>query len=277
VESSHAGELSDAGTVIFAILGGFAFALAFTVAFAFAGMWAFLVALVLVTIIALTMAKEFAFFLLLFFVILPVLNAVMDWISWAVTRFHLGFIERASPGIPGGLIVATALIFDLAAALLFMVALAALIPIGLELADLLLSLFGRDSFDWRSAAAQAVRSPWDEGLFVTGMLLTPLVPTIATLTTGFASLVVPYTPGAAAAQHAISDHPDATPTAEEVSRVEGTVRLSRLWYAPALLIAVGIFLAIWAIVDATGIPVAGFLYNLSLCSTAWGHGECPWI
>ena len=98
VASSLAGELSDAGTVIFAIIGGFAFALAFAIAFAFAGVWAFAIALVLVTIVALTMAKEFAFFLLLFFVILPILNAMMDWVSWAITRFHISFIERASPG-----------------------------------------------------------------------------------------------------------------------------------------------------------------------------------
>lgn len=277
VASSLAGELSNAGTVIFAILGGFAFALAFAIAFAFAGAWAFAIALVLVTVVALTMAKEFAFFLLLFFVILPILNALMDWVSWAITRFHISFIERASPGWKGALIVAVFLTAEVATSVLFVAMLAALLPIGLELADLLLSVFGRESFDWRVAATQAVQSPWDEGLFVTGMLLTPLVPTIATFTVGLASLAAPYTPGAGRAVNAVSDHPDANPSPEEVRLVSRTLYLARLWYLPALALSVGVFIGVWAAIHSSGIPVAGLLRDLALCSTAWGHGECPWL
>jgi hypothetical protein len=277
VASSLAGELSDAGTVMFAILGGFAFALAFAIAFAFAGVWAFAIALVLVTIIALTMAKEFAFFLLLFFVILPILNAMMDWLSWAITRFHVSFIEAASPDWKGALITAVFLTAEVITSVLFVAMLAVLLPIGLELADLLLSVFGRESFDWRAAATQAVRSPWDEGLFVTGMLLTPLVPTIATFTIGLAALAAPYTPGAGRAVNAISDHPDANPSPEEVSLVSRTVYLSRLWYLPALALSTGVFLAVWGVFHASGVPVAAFLRDLALCSTVWGHGECPWL
>ncbi len=277
VASSLAGELSDAGTVMFAILGGFAFALAFAIAFAFAGVWAFAIALVLVTVIALTMAKEFAFFLLLFFVILPILNALMDWVSWAITRFHVSFIEAASPNWKGALIVAVFLSAEVITSVLFVAMLAVLLPIGLELADLLLSVFGRESFDWRAAATQAMRSPWDEGLFVTGMLLTPLVPTIATFTIGLAGLAAPYTPGARRAVNAISDHPDGKPSPEEVRLVSHTIYLSRLWYLPALALSMGVFLAVWAVFQAWGVPVAAFLRNLALCSTVWGHGECPWL
>ena len=277
VASSLAGELSDAGTVVFAILGGFAFALAFAIAFAFAGVWAFAIALVLVTIIALTMAKEFAFFLLLFFVILPILNAMMDWLSWAITRFHVSFIEAASPDWKGALIVAVFLTAEVITSVLFVAMLAVLLPIGLELADLLLSVFGRDSFDWRAAATQAVRSPWDEGLFITGMLLTPLVPTIATFTIGLVALAAPYTPGTARAVNAISDHPDGKPSPEEVRLVSRTIYMSRLWYLPALLLSVGVFLGVWGVFHASGVPIAVFLRDLALCSTVWGHGECPWL
>lgn len=277
VASSLAGELSDAGTVIFAIIGGFAFALAFAIAFAFAGVWAFAIALVLVTIVALTMAKEFAFFLLLFFVILPILNAMMDWVSWAITRFHLWFIERASPSFTGGLIVAVFLTAEVITSVLFVAMLAVLLPIGLELADLLLSVFGRDSFDWRAAATQAMRSPWDEGLFVTGMLLTPLVPTIATFTIGLAALAAPYTPGAARAINGVSDHPDAHPSAEEVRLVSRTIYLSRLWYVPALALSIGVFVGVWWIFHASGVPIAALLRDLALCATVWGHGQCPWL
>jgi hypothetical protein len=295
VASSVAGEISDAGTVLFAILGGFAFALAFAIAFAFAGLWAFLIALILVTIIALTMAKDFAFFLLLFFVILPVLNALIDWISWAVTRFHISVIGTMPHNWRGYSLTILVLIADIVAALALVVILTALLPIGLELADILLSVFGRAGFDWRSAAAQAVAAPWSEGLFVTGMLLTPIIPTLALLTIAIGSLFMPLTPKARVALAGISpprydaesgeEYPyEEQSEAEDVAPGEAESRfaariiyLSRRWYVPALLIAVGIFLLIWWIVAQSDVPVARFLYDLALCSTSWGHGECRWF
>ncbi len=278
VASSLAGEVSNVGTVAFAIVGGFTFAFAFAIAFAFAGLWAFLIALILVTIIALTMAKDFAFFLMLFFVILPVLNAVMDWLSWAVTRFNISMMEIASPGIAGAVLVVFIFMVDIAAAVMFVMVLSMLLPIGLELVDKLLSIFGRDSFEWRAAAAQAVHSPWDEGLFVTGMLLTPLVPTVATIAVGLASLVAPFTPGSSAVVETIPAGEEAAPPAADETRfITRVIYLSRLWYVPAVALAIGVFLLIWWVLDQFDVPVATFLYDLALCSTVWGHGECPWL
>ena len=295
VASSVAGEVSDVGTVLFAIMGGFAFALAFAIAFAFAGVWAFLVALILVTIIALTMAKDFAFFLLLFFVILPVLNALIDWVSWAVTRFHIMVIGTMPHSIRGYGLTILVLMADIVAALSLVVILAAILPIGLELADILLSVFGRDSFHWRSAAAQAVSTPWGEGLFVTGMLLTPIVPTVALLTISIGSLFMPLTPKSRVALAGISPlRYDAESTEEDVNSDEDAVEdvppgelesryaariiyLSRLWYIPTLLVSIGIFVLIWWTATLSNVPVANFLYDLALCSTSWGHGECHWF
>jgi hypothetical protein len=266
----------------FAIMGGFAFAIAFAIAYALAGAWAFFIALILVAVIALTMAKDFAFFLMLFFVILPVLNAVVDWLSWAVTRFNVSLIDVASPSLGGFAFVLTILLIDIAAAIIFVVSLTVLLPIGLELVDTFLSVFGRDSFDWRIAAAQAVASPWDEGLFVTGMLLTPLVPTLVALTTGFVSLAAPLTPGARAVMDSSpgeeeEGEEETGPDDDQIRAASRTVYLSRLWYAPALLISIGVFLGIWWGLAASDLPIADFLYNLSLCATVWGHGECAWL
>jgi hypothetical protein len=275
VASSLAGQFSDIGTVVFAILGGFAFAFAFALAFAIAGIWALGIALVIVTALALTMAKQFAFFLLLFFVILPVLNALMDWVSWAVTRYLIGWMQRAVDGPAGVVMVASLLLANIAAALVLMTALAIVLPIGLELADLMLSIFGRGMFDWRSVAVQAVRAPWDEGLFVTGMLLTPLVPSIANMTISLAALAAPYTRGAGDAIPAISDHPEAVPADPEIRQAVRAVYLTRLWYIPALALSLTVYIAVWGIFYLLQIPLAQFLYTLALCSTAWSHGQCP--
>jgi hypothetical protein len=277
VASSVAGAFSDFGTVAFAILGGFAFALAFAVAFAIAGAWAFGIAVVLVAGIALTMAKQFAFFLLLFFVILPVLNALMDWGSWAVTRYLLGPMERAPDGFIGVMMVLVLIVAEIAAALFFVVALAAVIPIGLEAVDHLLSVFGRETFDWRALAARTVRAPWDEGLFVTGMLLTPLAPCIANITLGLAAIFMPLTPGASRAVGEIAETPEIPPEAEEAQQIAKTVHWSRLWYVPALLIVLGIFVGLSTAIYSTATPVGPFLHALALCATAWGYGSCPWL
>ena len=274
VASSVAGTFADFGTVAFAILGGFAFALAFAVAFAIAGTWAFAVALILVTVIALTMAKQFAFFLLLFFVILPVLNAMMDWASWAVTRYILIPVEQAPDGVLGVLMVVTLIALDVVAGLFFVVALAALIPIGLELVDILLSVFGRETFNWRALATRTVAAPWNEGLFVTGMLLTPLVPSIANITLGLTAILAPLTPGARQAVSELSDTPEAT---QDGGSVRKTVHLSRLWYVPSLVAVLGLFGGVSLIAYETATPVASFLHALALCATAWGEGTCPWL
>lgn len=277
VASSLAGQFSDMGTVVFAILGGFAFAFAFALAFAVAGIWALGIALVIVTALALTMAKQFAFFLLLFFVILPVLNALMDWGSWAVTRFLLAYLHGAANGVKGVIMVVGVILANILAALVFVVALAALLPIGLELADVLLSVFGRDTFDWRHVAAQAVRAPWDEGLFVTGMLLTPLVPSVAHITLGLGALAAPLTRGAGSTIPAISDHPEAQPIETEIRRAVKVLTWARMWYVPALMIAVGVYVLVWLVFYFAQIPVADFLHSLALCSTVWGGGSCPWL
>jgi hypothetical protein len=277
VASAVAGAFSDAGTVAFAILGGFAFALAFAVAFAVAGVWAFAIALLLVTVIALTMAKQFAFFLLLFFVILPLLNALMDWGSWAVTRYILIPVENAPDGPTGIIMVILLVILDIAAALFFVVALAAVIPIGLELVDLMLSVFGRETFNWRALADRTLRAPWDEGLFVTGMLLTPLAPSIANITLGLTAIVVPLTPGAREAVLAFPESPLAAPDEMAAAyRIQTAVHRSRLWYLPSLIAVLGLFAGLSALAYLTATPIAEFLHDLALCATAWGEGTCPW-
>jgi hypothetical protein len=278
VASSVAGGFADVGTVAFAILCGFAFAFAFAVAFAVAGAWAFAIALLLVTIVALTMAKQFAFFLLLFFVILPLLNALMDWGSWGVTRYILVPVERAPDGAGGVAMVAALIILDIAAALFFVIGLAVLIPIGLELVDLLLSVFGRETFNWRALAARAVEAPWDEGLFVTGMLLTPLVPSIANITLGLAAILVPLTPGAREAARDFPEALGAMPSDGAADyRIQTAVYWSRLWYVPSLVAVLGLFAGLSVLTYMTATPIGDFLHHLALCATAWSEGTCAWL
>lgn len=278
VASSVAGQFTNASTVLLAIAGGFAFAFTFALAYAFAGIWAFLIALLIVTVLALVMAKQFAFFLLLFFIILPVLNAVMDWLSWAMTRLFIRYVYGAPDGAPGVLMVLGLFAVNIAVALTFVMALAVLLPIGLEAADLLLSVFGREPFEWRHVAAQAVNDPWNEGLFVTGMLLTPLVPTIASMTIGLAALVAPFTPGSANVLAVIpADSTISLQETETKIAVRGLL-LARLWYIPALLIALAVYALIWLLIHLTAVPVADFLHSLALCSTSWSpNGQCPWM
>ena len=121
-----------------------------------------------------------------FYFVLPIANGILDWFSWAVTRW---FIGSAMTRRPGWGIPAKAL-GDLLFAGLCLVLLVALLPILINCTNILLP---EDyEIDWIVVAEAARRDPFGEGFMVTGMLLTTLVPTAFHLyAANYALIVVP--------------------------------------------------------------------------------------
>ena len=89
IASTVAGAFAEAGTIVLAIIAAFALAFALAGVLAAAGTAAAMALLLVLTVAALAFSGKFAFLLLLFFVLLPMLNALLDWLSWIVTRFFL--------------------------------------------------------------------------------------------------------------------------------------------------------------------------------------------
>lgn len=322
IASTAAGAFAEAGTIILAIFAAFALAFALAGVLAAAGTAAAMGMLLALTVAALAFAGHFAFLLLLFFVLLPMLNALLDWMSWIVTRFFLRRVAQVSQSWKGAGLLFLELSADLAAAILLFLALVVLLPNGIEIVNAVLSVTGRPPFDWRDIVFRAYEAPLSEGLFVVGMLITTLVPTFVHITRGLAGIAAAWTPGAAEAAAGLrhfahasgqdwADPAPATPGTLHASYNEAAysdvgvfdepggaerfgqhvrpsvqqqaaraLRLSRLWYLPAGLVALGLFVGLVALLEIamrelTGISLGEFLVRLAFCASSWSHGECP--
>jgi hypothetical protein len=286
IATSIAGAFAEPGTMVLAILAAFTIAFALAGILAGAGPLAAAAFILTLTIAALAFAGEFAFILLLFFVLLPMVNALLDWLSWIVTRFFLRLVALVSDGIGGMLRLIGEIIGDILAAILFLLALAVLLPNGIEIINTLLGLFGREPFAWQALVTAARQNPLSEGLFVVGMLITTLVPTLVHLTVGLAGIIAAWTPGSAKAAAGLREelepvfdsngelvHTAIRPSVRQDAR--RALILARLWYVPSFMVAVGVFFGIAALLSALDLPPGQLLEKLALCSSAWSHGQCP--
>lgn len=277
IATTFSGQVSNAGSVLGAMAGGFALAFAFAFAFALAGAALFSIAIAVLAGAALAFASQFAFLLFLFFILLPVVNASVDWLSWGATRFFLKQAETAEPDILGEIKVLAAVLGTFVSGAILMVVLAALLPNVLECLNLAFSLVTLPTFNWRALVQKAVNAPWTDGLFVTGMLMTAIVPASAHLIVGLTGVLARWTPGARTAAETISDHPEAPLALNEQGPVKLTLIFSRVWYFVAAGITVCLIAAASALIYFTHAPVALFLSNVAICATSWSHGQCAWL
>ncbi len=277
IASTFSGEGSTAGSVLGAMAGGFALAFAFAIAFALAGAVLFAIVIAILGGAALAFASQFAFLLFLFFVLLPVVNASMDWLSWGATRFFIRQTESVDFGFMGKLKAFGAIIATFVSGAMLMIALTALLPNALEGLNLLFGLADLPPFNWRALAMKAVQAPWTDGLFVTGMLMTTLVPASAHLTIGLAAALARLTPGSRTASESLSDHPETPISANERAPVKLAVIFSRLWYVIAALVTAGLIAGAGVLIFITHAPVAEFLFKIAECSTVWSKGQCAWF
>jgi hypothetical protein len=277
IASAFSGQMSNAGSMLGAMAGGFALAFALAVAFALAGATLFSITIAVLAGAALAFASDFAFLLFLFFILLPLVNASIDWLSWSATRYLLKQAEAAEPDLQGELTVAGLVAGTFASGALLMVALTALLPNALELMNLAFVSASLPRFNWAALLHKAAAAPWTDGLFVTGMLMTALVPSAAHFTIGVAGVLARFTPGATTALHSISDHPEVPLTAKEQVPVKITLIISRAWYLVSASATVCIIAGASALIYLTHAPVAHFLANVALCTTSWSHGKCEWF
>jgi hypothetical protein len=277
IASAFSGQVANAGAVLGAMAGGFALAFALAVAFALAGATLFSIVIAVLAGAALAFASEFTFLLFLFFLLLPLTNASIDWLSWASTRFFLRRAERAEPDLIGWAQVAGATLGMFASGALLMIALTALLPNTLETLNFAFTSANLPRFHWEALLHKAVAAPWSDGLFITGMLMTALVPASTHLIIGLTGILVRLTPGASTAAHTISEHPDVPLSPKEQAPIEITLIISRMWYIVAAGFAAAVIAGAGALIYLTQTPVAEFLGNVALCSTSWSHGKCAWF
>ena len=115
-------------------------------------------------------------------------------------------------------------------------------------------------------------------VFVTGMLMTAIVPASAHLIVGLTGLFARLTPGAHAAAETLAHHPDAPLSPKEKAPVRLTLILSRIWYVVAAAVTVSAVAGASWLIWYTHAPVAEFLAGVARCTTSWsGHSHCTWF
>lgn len=111
-----------------------------------------------------------------FYFVLPLVNALLDWLSWWVSRW---FLERTAQE-PKVRIIVLDVVLDFGVAILFMLALCLLLPAGAMLLDSLyagwvdMNTGVPAQTGWQEYAVWARDDPWGKGIMVTLMLVTNL-------------------------------------------------------------------------------------------------------
>ncbi len=277
IATAFSGEVANAGTVLASIAGGFALAFALAAAFALTGAALFSIAIAILTGAALAFASGFAFLLFLFFVLLPVANACVDWLSWSATRFFLKRAEAAGDDLTGMAAALGAWLGTFLSGAALMVLLSALLPNVLEILNLLFGFAKLPPFDWQALVSRAAGAPWTGGLFVTGMLMTAIVPASSHMIIGLTGMLARLTPGAHTAAASIPEDPELLLAPGELAAVKLTLIFSRMWYFVAAAVTVGFIACASWLIWYTHAPVAGFLFNVAQCATSWSHGQCAWF
>jgi len=143
-----------------------------------------------------------SFIQIFFYILLPSVNALLDWLSWWVSRF---FLEKTAQLGVTVLVIVRDVVLDFGVAVLFMLALCLLLPAGAIALD---SLYV-DWIDtkagvhaqtgWQEYAMLARDDPWGKGIMVTLMLVTTLIPTLLHIVMGLMAFFIHSFKGAALA------------------------------------------------------------------------------
>ncbi|MBK8452446.1 MAG: hypothetical protein WAQ53_16480 [Thiofilum sp.] len=190
-----------------------------------------------------------------FYLMMPLINALLDYLSWWVSR---AFLEKTLQTDKVWLITLEVLI-DALLAVLFMLALCLLLPAGAIALDSLFSHWidadGQSATtNWQYYAYAAAVAPFGEGLMVTLMLWTTLLPTFIHLVLGCLAIIIFSLKGQALATFLIN-----TP---EGDRLRYTA--ASLWLYGYLLLSIGIVSAlIWLILKLADLPIAAWLYEFT--------------
>ncbi|WGZ93803.1 MAG: hypothetical protein QJT81_18760 [Candidatus Thiothrix putei] len=189
-----------------------------------------------------------------FYLALPLVNALLDWLSWWVSRF---FLERTAQESRVRVIVLD-VVLDFGVAVLFMLALCLLLPAGAIVLD---SLYAGwvdvksgvpAQTGWQEYAVWARDDPWGKGIMVTLMLVTTLIPTLLHILLGLMAFFIHGFKGAALADFL------------EQPRKNWRDAVASFWMFGYVVLAGA---ALWAMYQVfqhfTHLPIAQWLYHFT--------------
>ena len=260
VAGAGAGAVAVAVAVAFAVAGAGAGAVA--VAFAGAG------------------AGAVAGPLILFWVVLPIGNATLDWLSVAATRYFLKNAASARPTTSGKLRIVLDLMVDLILAALCMLAMALLLPNIITGYNAIGERFGVTPIDVCLWISRAESDPFGEGLFVWSMFFTTLVPTIVHIAAGIIAFFTALKPSRSRqlaalipSEDAIAANNGSWPSLQNQQKLASALAGRQAWRIPAVLAA---FLCVGTIGSGlfVGLLHIGYLGDVARTIMLWHGSAC---
>jgi hypothetical protein len=209
------------------------------------------------------------------YLLLPLINAVFDWVSWGITRALFKASSRLS-GLKGVILQALTIILDLATALLFLYLLALAIPFLLESINWGVKLAGSNVyFPWENYLHAVKNAPFSDGLLVTSMLLTTLIPSVLHVAFGIFGIVQAISPASRKAARLIPTDKAEVMSAAKVTQVVHVLIWSNIWRVVSVLVVSAGLWGLWLLVGSYFSPFLTYLLDTALCSSSmFEHGRC---
>ncbi len=225
-------------------------------------------------------ALDLLFASFLFYILLPAINALADWVSWGVTRIFLIRAANTAEGLWGAIRLVHELLAALLVGMVFLVLLAIALATGITLSNVLFMAIAKPPVDWLSQLDAAAHDPFGQGLMIMGLLMTTVIPTFLHLAAGLAGIFLAWTPDARRLAAAIPYAEDGTPQAPlaqiRKDEIFWTLFRGRFWYLLAVPLTCAIFAGMFEAFSLTIQPYGHFLADAARCATSWSHGQCAW-
>lgn len=119
---------------------------------------------------------------------------------------------------------------------------------------------------------QAIRAPFTEGILVTGMLVTTLVPTVIHVGVGLGHICAAFLPDCRSAASLINDDM----SVGEKQRVAAVLVYRKLCWIPGMALAVIGTVWVFFLLSLVVGPVAQTLGLVAECAASLVNGECTW-
>lgn len=219
-----------------------------------AGNSAFASASLLVIYLSWSGRYTYSLLLAFFYIFLPLINTLLDWLSWWVSRF---FMERTAVEQVSVRVIVLDVVLDFVVAVLFMLALVLLLPAGAMGLD---ALYAQTvdantglapQTNWQEYAVWARDEPWGKGIMVTLMLVTTLIPTLLHIFLGLVAFYIHAFKGQALAAFLIQANPE-----DNIANMQAS-----LWvFGYTILAGLSMWLLWLGLNQLFHLPIAQWLY-----------------
>lgn len=218
--------------------------------------------------------------------IFPLINAFYNWLSWGVSRYFLDKVKYKKFNFNGVFGILLELFIDFIAAMIILVCLAATLTFSIEIFNHIIIRSNSAYVNWIGRYNAFMHDPLGDGILITGMLITTIIPTFLHMVIGLSAIFFMWTPEVRWLADSIPFNKKLA-TQEDLSvefkdKIVRNVRYVRLWYVPASVI---VAIIMGGIISFFGIltnkPLFHLIDNAAYCGANFVDSKytqkCTWF